>query len=181
MNIDHLKKRLQTTDGLTKTLGLEFVSTPEPNTLQARMKVDERNRQVFGFLSGGATLALAENLAGVGSMALCPGQICVGTNVNGAHMRSVLEGDTVTAYGRLLFKGRKLHNWQVDIKNEAGDLISTVQVTNYIITPRPASKPSAGTTGTTEQKEQQDTESSARKDHDNEPLKPTTDGATTAE
>lgn len=34
---------------------------------QATMKVDERNRQPFGFLSGGASLALAENVAGIGS------------------------------------------------------------------------------------------------------------------
>lgn len=175
MNIDHLQKRLQNTDGLTKALGMEFISTPEADTLKARMKVDERNRQVFGFLSGGATLALAENLAGVGSMALCPGKICVGTNVSGAHMRSVLEGDTVTAYGRLLFKGRKLHNWQVDIRNEAGDIISTVQVTNYIITPRPMSKASANTA--TADAGEEDKRPEGTEDNTN----PTTDERTTAE
>ncbi|MGI6232015.1 MAG: PaaI family thioesterase [Prevotella sp.] len=135
MNIDEIKERLKEQDGLTKSLGLEFISTPEPDTLIGRMKVDERNRQVFGFLSGGATLALAENLAGVGSMAVCPGKICVGINVSGNHVRSVLEGDTVTAYGKLVHKGRKLHVWQIDIKNNAGEIISTVQVTNYVIEP----------------------------------------------
>ena len=99
----------------------------------ARMKVDERNRQPFGFLSGGASLALAENLAGVGSLALCPGKICVGINVSGNHVRAVLEGDTVTAYGKLQFKGNTLHEWQIDIKNSEGNLISTVHVTNYIM------------------------------------------------
>ena len=74
MNIDQLVKRIIKTDGLSKTLGMHFISTPEPDTLQASMKVDERNRQPFGFLSGGASLALAENVAGIGSLALCPGQ-----------------------------------------------------------------------------------------------------------
>ena len=78
MNIDELVKRISKTDGLSKTLGMHFISTPEPDTLQATMKVDERNRQPFGFLSGGASLALAENVAGIGSLALCPGQIAVG-------------------------------------------------------------------------------------------------------
>ena len=97
----------------------------------ARMKVDERNRQPFGYLSGGATLALAENVAGVGSSALCPGRACVGIEVSGSHVKAVSEGDTVTAYARLLHKG--LHVWNVDIKDTSGDLISNVRVTNYII------------------------------------------------
>lgn len=140
MNIDHLKEMLRQQDGLTNTLGMEFASTPEPDTLIGQMKVDKRNRQVFGFLSGGATLALAENLAGVGSMAVCPGKVCVGINVSGNHLRSVLEGDTVTARGRLQYKGTRLHEWQVDIENAAGELISTVHVTNYVITPKSATQ-----------------------------------------
>ena len=115
---------------------MEFISTPEDDTCMARMTVDERNKQPFGFLSGGATLALAENLAGVGSLALCPGKISVGINVSGNHVKAVREGDTVTAYGKLVQKGRVLHVWHIDIKDSAGDLVSTVQVTNYAITPR---------------------------------------------
>ena len=122
--------------GLSKTLGMEFLSTPEPDTVMARMKVDGRNSQPFGCLSGGASLALAENLAGVGSMALCPKRICVGINVSGNHLRAVREGDTVTAYAKLQFKGNTLHEWQVDIRNSNDELISTVHVTNYVITPR---------------------------------------------
>lgn len=133
MNVEKQKEILLKDDGLSNTLGMEFISTPEPDTCMARMKVDERNRQPFGFLSGGASLALAENLAGVGSLALCPGKICVGINVSGNHVRAVLEGDTVTAYGKLQFKGNTLHEWQIDIKNSEGNLISTVHVTNYIM------------------------------------------------
>ena len=58
MNIDEIVKRISKTDGLSKTLGMKFISTPEPDTIMATMKVDERNRQPFGFLSGGASLAL---------------------------------------------------------------------------------------------------------------------------
>ena len=101
----------------------------------ARMKVDERNRQPFGFLSGGASLALAENVAGVGSSSLCPGKMCVGIEVSGSHVKAVCEGDTVTAVGRLQHQGTTLHVWQVEISNSAGELISTVRVTNYIINP----------------------------------------------
>ena len=133
MNVEKIKEMLRRHDGLSNTLGMEFISTPEPDTCKAIMKVDERNKQAFGFLSGGASLALAENLAGVGSIALCPGKICVGINVSGSHVKAVLEGDTVTAWGRLQFKGNTLHEWQIDITDSSGDLISTVHVTNYIM------------------------------------------------
>ena len=136
MNIEHIRDILCRQDGLSNTLGMEFVSTDEPDICIAKMKVDERNRQPFGFLSGGATLALAENVAGVGSMALCPGKISVGINVSGSHIKAVLEGDTVTARARLLHKGSTLHQWNVEITNEEGELISTVMVTNYVVTPR---------------------------------------------
>lgn len=133
MNIDKIKEVLLKRDGLSNTLGMEFISTPDPNTCQARMKVDERNRQIFGFLSGGASLALAENLAGVGSLALCPNNICVGVNVSGSHVKAVLDGDTVTATAHILHKGKTLHQWHVDIRNGTGDLISSVEVTNFVM------------------------------------------------
>lgn len=133
MNIDKIKEVLLKRDGLSNTLGMEFISTPDPYTCQARMKVDERNRQIFGFLSGGASLALAENLAGVGSLALNPNNICVGINVSGSHVKAVLDGDTVTATAHILHKGKTLHQWHVDIRNGAGDLISSVEVTNFVM------------------------------------------------
>ena len=133
MNIEEQKKIIESQEGLSRTLGMEFLSTPEDDTCMARMKVNSTNRQPFGFLSGGATLALAENLAGVGSMALCPKKIPVGINVSGEHVKAVLEGDTVTAYGRLLHRGKTLHVWHIEIKNENGDLVSSVQVTNFIM------------------------------------------------
>ena len=136
MNIEHIKDTINKLPNLSTALGMEFVSTPEPNTCMARMKVDERNRQPFGFLSGGASLALAENVAGVGSLALCPGKISVGINVSGSHLIAVEEGDTVTATATLMHKGRTLHQWLVEIRNSAGELVCSVQVTNYVLNAR---------------------------------------------
>ena len=133
MNVEKIKDIIESKPNLSTALGMEFISTPEGDTCMARMKVDERNRQPFGFLSGGASLALAENVAGVGSSALCPGCACVGIEVSGSHVKAVAEGDTVTAYARMLHQGSTLHVWNVDIKDTTGDLISNVRVTNYII------------------------------------------------
>ena len=136
MNVDRIKEIIEKSPNLSTALGMHFISTPDDDMCMATMKVDERNRQPFGFLSGGASLALAENLAGVGSSALCPGKICVGVSVSGDHVKAVEEGDTVTALAHLVSKGRKLHVWDVQINNSNGELISTVHVTNYIITPK---------------------------------------------
>ena len=133
MDVGKIKELINATPNLSTALGMEFLSTPEEDTCMARMKVDERNRQPFGFLSGGASLALAENVAGVGSTSLCPGCACVGIEVSGSHVKAVSEGDSVTAYARLQHRGNTLHVWQVDIRNSADELISTVRVTNYII------------------------------------------------
>ena len=136
MNVDRIKEIIEKSPNLSTALGMHFISTPDDDMCMATMKVDERNRQPFGFLSGGASLALAENLAGVGSSALCPGKMCVGVSVSGDHVKAVEEGDTVTALAHLVSKGRKLHVWDVQINNSNGELISTVHVTNYIITPK---------------------------------------------
>lgn len=136
MNVDRIKEIIEKSPNLSTALGMHFISTPDDDMCMATMKVDERNRQPFGFLSGGASLALAENLAGVGSSALCPGKICVGVSVSGDHVKAVEEGDTVTALAHLVSKGRKLHVWDVQINNSNGELISTVHVTNYIIIPK---------------------------------------------
>ena len=133
MDVRKITELIEAKPNLSTALGMEFISTPEGDTCMARMHVDERNRQPFGFLSGGASLALAENVAGVGSSALCPGCACVGIEVSGSHVKAVCEGDTVTAFARLLHKGTMLHVWNVEIRDTAGDLISSVRVTNYVI------------------------------------------------
>ena len=133
MDVERINRIINEKPNLSTALGMEFISTLEDDTCMARMKVDERNRQPFGFLSGGASLALAENVAGVGSSALCPNCACVGIEVSGSHVKAVAEGDSVTAYARLLNRGTTLHVWNVDIKDSAGDLISNVRVTNYVV------------------------------------------------
>lgn len=91
MDVEAVKRLIERRPNLSTALGMDFVSTPENDICKATMTVDERNRQPFGFLSGGASLALAENVAGVGSLALCPDKICVGISVSGNHVKAVAE------------------------------------------------------------------------------------------
>ncbi len=61
MDVERIREIVERQPGLSRTLGMVFYSTPEPDTCMARMEVGPNNRQPFGFLSGGASLALAEN------------------------------------------------------------------------------------------------------------------------
>ena len=132
MNLEEKKKIAGDVPALSTRLGMKFVSTSEPDVCVATMPVDEHTRQPYGVLSGGATLALAETLAGAGSMTLCPGHVCVGINVSANHVRSAYEGDMVTARARIINQGKHLHLWQVEVSDSKGALISSVQVTNYV-------------------------------------------------
>lgn len=137
MNIDNLLNGFRGESTLDTTLGMTFHSTPDADTCMGRLAVDGRTRQPFGVLSGGATLALAETLAGLGSLALCPGEKYVGVNVSGSHVKAVKEGDTITALARIVHRGRRFHVWNVEVRNTAGEIISTVSVTNYAVSIKP--------------------------------------------
>jgi len=124
---------LRNGNGLHVTLGMEFFSTPEPDTCMASIKLDERHMQPFGTLNGGVSAALAETVAGLGSCTLCPDKKSVGTNVSCCHLRPAFSGQTITAVARIIHCGRRSHTWNVEIRTDDGRLISTVSVTNMIL------------------------------------------------
>lgn len=132
MNVDKINQIIKSSNGFEQTVGMEFISTPEPDTCMGRIHVERKVMQPFGYLSGGAVLALAETLAGAGSVSLCPDCKCVGISVTANHVHSAAEGETVTALGHLVHKGTQTHVWRVDVTNEAGRLVSTVTVTNFV-------------------------------------------------
>ncbi|MGN0281512.1 MAG: PaaI family thioesterase [Prevotella sp.] len=133
MDVEKIKKTLSESHSLVDSLGMNFLSTPDEDSCMATMEVNESNCQPYGYLSGGASLALAETLAGVGSAALCPDNVCVGINVSGHHVKAVRVGETVTAKATIVQNGRALHVWNVELTDTVGDLVSTVVVTNYVI------------------------------------------------
>ena len=85
-------------------------------------------------MHGGATLALAETVAGLGSMLIAnPDEMVVGMQVSGNHMSSAHEGDTVRAVGSIIHKGRSSHVWDVNIYTSTDKLVSSVRVVNSIL------------------------------------------------
>ncbi|MDR3269115.1 MAG: Cof-type HAD-IIB family hydrolase [Tannerella sp.] len=118
---------------LMGNLGIQYTYASE-SRIEATMPVDHRTRQPFGILHGGATLALAETVAGLGSFVLCrPDEVMVGMQVSGNHLSSAHEGDTVRAVATILHKGRSSHVWNVDVFTSTDKLISSIRVLNSIM------------------------------------------------
>ena len=117
---------------LVANLGIK-VTLATPTLVEATMPVDERTCQPFGFLHGGASLALAETLAGVGSMLLIgDNQYAMGAQVTGNHIAPAPVGITLTAKAEIIHQGHSTHLWNVNIYNPQGTLISTIRVLNSI-------------------------------------------------
>ena len=129
--LDELNQRAR--HALMGNLGIQYTYASE-DRVEATMPVDERTRQPFGILHGGATLALAETVAGLGSMILCnPDEIVVGMQVSGNHISSAHEGDTVRAVGTIVHKGRSSHVWNVDVFTSTAKLVSSIRVVNSVL------------------------------------------------
>lgn len=126
----------QAEHALMGNLGIQYTYVSQ-DRVEATMPVDHRTRQPFGILHGGATLALAETVAGLGSMILCqPDEFVVGMQVSGNHISSAHEGDTVRAVGTIVHKGRSSHVWNVDVFTSTNKLVSSVRVVNSVLKKR---------------------------------------------
>ncbi|MDF9830745.1 Cof-type HAD-IIB family hydrolase [Parabacteroides sp. PF5-6] len=132
--IDELNARAR--HALMGNLGIQYTYASQ-DRVEATMPVDVRTRQPFGILHGGATLALAETVAGLGSMVIAkPDEIVVGMQVSGNHLSSAHEGDTVRAVATIIHKGRSSHVWDVNIYTSTDKLVSSVRVVNSVIKKR---------------------------------------------
>lgn len=132
--LDLLNERAR--HALMGNLGIQYTYASDER-VEATMPVDYRTRQPFGILHGGATLALAETVAGLGSMIICESdEIVVGMQVSGNHISSAHEGDTVRAVATIVHKGRSSHVWNVDVFTSTNKLISSIRVVNSVIKKR---------------------------------------------
>jgi 1,4-dihydroxy-2-naphthoyl-CoA hydrolase len=113
---------LPTMEGLNQTLEMELVEATREHVVM-RMPVTTRHRQPWGFLHGGASLALAESAATVGAFLNCPpGMGAFGQQINANHLRSLREG-VLTATATSLHIGRTSQVWEIKIRDEREKLI----------------------------------------------------------
>jgi uncharacterized protein (TIGR00369 family) len=119
--------------GLSVALGIEIEELSFERVV-ATMPVDDRTRQPFGLLHGGASIALAETVASFGAMVLVDRErfVAVGLEINGNHLRPKTEG-MVRATGVPLHVGRTTQVWSVEITDEEGRLVCVSRCTMAIV------------------------------------------------
>ncbi len=96
-------------------IGIEFTEIGD-DYLKATMPVNERTKQAFGILHGGASCVLSETVGSVASwMCIDPSkQMAVGLEINANHIRPVTEG-YVTAICKAVQIGRSIHVWNIEM------------------------------------------------------------------
>ncbi|NRD76385.1 hotdog fold thioesterase [Bacillus sp. BRMEA1] len=118
---------------LIEALGIE-ITTLEKGKAVATMPVDERTRQPFGILHGGASVALAETVASIGAYELVnqETEAVAGLEINANHVRPKSEG-MVTAVGTVLHQGKTTQVWDIKITDEMDRLICVSRCTMAVI------------------------------------------------
>ncbi|MEN5209265.1 hotdog fold thioesterase [Stenotrophomonas terrae] len=114
-------------------LGIVFTAAGD-DWLQATMPVDERTKQPYGLLHGGASVVLAETLgSSAGNLCVDPTQqVCVGLEINANHLRAARSG-VVTGTARALHVGRTTQVWEIRIEDEAGKPVCISRLTLAVV------------------------------------------------
>lgn len=110
-----------------------------PDYLRGTMPVDERTRQPFGLLHGGASVSLAETLGSVAANCCVDGPkfYCVGQEINANHLRSARTGQ-VTGTARPVHLGSRSQVWDIRIEDDQGRLTCVSRLTMSVLESRPA-------------------------------------------
>ena len=118
---------------LSDSIGLEITNIGD-DFVCGKIPVDNRTKQPWGLLHGGASLALAETLGSIaGSLQLNEtNKMIVGVEINANHLKSVKSG---WVYGTALpIKiGKKLQIWEVRIIDDNKQLICISRLTLAVI------------------------------------------------
>lgn len=98
------------------------------------MPVDNRTKQPFGLLHGGASVALAETLGSIASLLVVDQDlfIGVGIEINANHVKAVTKGLVTGICKPLHIKGRT-HVWEIKIYNEAKEMVCVSRFTCAIV------------------------------------------------
>ena len=116
-------------------LGIEFLEVGD-DFIRARVPVDARTVQPYGLLHGGVSVTLAETLGSCGAAFAAPaGHRAVGLDINANHLRGTTSG-WVTGITRPVHIGRSTQVWQIELRNDAGELTCVSRITMAMLLPR---------------------------------------------
>lgn len=119
-------------DTMNELIGIKFIEVGE-NYVKATMPVDNRTRQAYGLLHGGASVTLAETVGSVASIMVVDPDLyyCMGVEINANHLRSVKEG-FVTATATPLHIGLSSHVWEIKIIDKNEKIVCASRLTVFV-------------------------------------------------
>jgi uncharacterized protein (TIGR00369 family) len=118
---------------MVENLGIEYTEVGD-GYVCGRMPVDERTWRPGQILHGGANIAFAETIGGLGSLVLIDSAHydVRGSSITANHVGSATAG---WVYGRaeIIHHGKRTHLWNINITDQNQRLLSTVRLTNFIV------------------------------------------------
>ena len=118
---------------MVSALGIEITNFGDKH-ISGKMPVDERTKQPFGLLHGGASAAFAETLGsiGAGSQVDLEQYSVVGIELNSSHLKAVKNG---WVYGKAtpIRIGRTIQVWDINIKNDNDETVCKSRLTLAVI------------------------------------------------
>lgn len=126
------------TRGLAAALGIE-VQAADRDRVVLTMPVDDRTRQPFGYLHGGASVALAETAVSIAAWFNVDrsSQAAFGLEINANHVRSKVDG-VVHAVATPIHRGNSTQVWSVEIRDEEERLVCVSRCTLAVVPKRGA-------------------------------------------
>ena len=118
---------------MVSTLGIEITDFGN-KYISGKMPVDERTKQPFGLLHGGASAAFAETLGsmGAGNQVDLRQYSVVGIELNSSHLKAVKSG-WVFGKAMPIRIGRTIQVWDINITNEKDEAVCKSRLTLAVI------------------------------------------------
>jgi 1,4-dihydroxy-2-naphthoyl-CoA hydrolase len=131
LSIENIKDLGKRTMG--EFIGIEWTEVGA-DFIKAKMPVDDRTKQPYGLLHGGASCVLAETIGSIASAMVVDHTkfLCVGLEINANHVRSARDG-FVTGIAAPLHLGANTHVWDIKIYDELEKLVCVSRLTVAII------------------------------------------------
>ena len=118
---------------MVSALGIEITDLGD-EYISGKMPVDERTKQPFGLLHGGASAAFAETLGslGAGNQVDLEQYSVVGIELNSSHLKAVKSG---WVYGKAtpIRIGRTIQVWDINITNQKDEAVCKSRLTLAVI------------------------------------------------
>lgn len=123
--------------GFASSTGI-VLETVTPDRVTASLELEPRHLQPMGIVHGGVYCTMIETVASVGAAlsAMEAGKTAAGIENHTSFLRSINSG-RIHAVADVISKGRQMHLWQVEIRDDAERLVARGTVRLALLEPRP--------------------------------------------